>query len=226
MKDTYAHLQFPVLEDRPYVICNMVMTIDGKATIEGRAHGIGDRRDHDNMQALRFYADAVLSGAGTLVKEDIVPFVDETIQTERKTAGKDPFPRGVTITSRADLPLDRDFYKPEYRPTIYFSGTDPGALPSHASVEMVHGDAVVEMVAHLKREFKVDLLLCEGGPTLNGELIKAGLIDELFVTLAPKISGQSGISIIEGKELLNHDAELVSLNQAGSELFLRYRLQK
>lgn len=222
MTGAYPQLEFPKLDDRPYVICNMVMTADGKATINDQAHEIGDAHDHASMQQLRLHADATMSGAGTLVKEDIIPFVDEQYQQLREQEGKPKFPRAMTLTDRPDLPTDRKFYQAEYRPTIYTTG-GKGQLSDQAEVYEVAG--IKEMLEHAKRELGVDLLCQEGGPRLNGQMMAHGLIDELFVTLAPKISGLSGISIVEGDKFLGKPLKLLSVSQINDELFLRYKVQ-
>jgi 2,5-diamino-6-(ribosylamino)-4(3H)-pyrimidinone 5'-phosphate reductase len=84
---------------------------------------------------------------------------------------------------------------------------------------------VGETLELLKREYLVDLLLVEGGPTLNHSLISANLTDELFLTLAPKLVGDSRqATLLTNPQPATRDLELLSAYLAGDELFLRYNL--
>jgi riboflavin biosynthesis pyrimidine reductase len=71
-------------------------------------------------------------------------------------------------------------------------------------------------------------ILCEGGPTLNSFLFAAGVVDELFLTLSPKLlSGASALTIVAGRELVEPaDARLVSVAEAENELFTRWRFSR
>jgi riboflavin biosynthesis pyrimidine reductase len=201
------------------------MSADGKATLKGAAKGIGGESDHAVMQQLRIYADAIMSGVGTLLAEDIVPRVDATGVKARQSADKPEYPRAMTLTSRADLPFAKHFFDLEYRPVVFFDGDDRGDLDQHAQVMTVAGDrAIDEIMTKSKHELGVDLLLLEGGPRLNQAFLQAGVVDEFFITLAPKLIAKSGISIVEGDVELNLDLQLVSSQVVGDTVFLRYKL--
>lgn len=222
-----SELKFPVLPHRPYIICNMIMSADGKATLNGVAHTLGGESDHRRMQQLRVHADATLAGAGTLIKEDNAPLVDESFQRERQAAGKPAFPRAMTLTDRADLPFNKRFFQPEFRPTVFYTGGNLGELAQHAEVIRLSPTRTLEELAlKSKSELGIKLLLLEGGPRLNHQLLAAGLIDELFLTLAPRLVGQRGISIVEGDKLVDAKLELLSVDQRDAQLFLRYRVIK
>jgi riboflavin biosynthesis pyrimidine reductase len=225
-REYYTNLSFPKLADRPYVLCNMIATADGKATMAGVAHTIGDSHDHEMMQQLRVGVDAVLSGAGTLIKEDIIPSLSEKHQKERKKAGREPLPMGMTLTGNADLPLHKDFFTKKYRPHIFFTGDDPGELDKHATVIRVPVQTAVKtLLQFCKIDLGVDVLLLEGGPTLNHSFFEIGAVDEFFLTMAPRVSGKSGISVVEGETVLDSPLTLISQIQINSELFLRYKVE-
>ena len=82
------------------------------------------------------------------------------------------------------------------------------------------------MLATLRHDWGVQRLVCLGGPRTNAWIIEAGLVDELFLTIAPKIQGGSeGTTAVEGHGFSPHalvQLELLSAYRAGGELFLRY----
>ena len=71
-------------------------------------------------------------------------------------------------------------------------------------------------------------MLCEGGPTLNSFLFAAGLVDELFLTMAPKVlGGAAALTIVAGRELVEPaELELVSVAEGDGELFTRWRVRR
>ena len=87
-------------------------------------------------------------------------------------------------------------------------------------------DGRVDLAALLRslREEGVRALLCEGGPTLHGALQALGLVDELFLTIAPKLVGGEAPRIVEGVLPETAELELAWLLEQDGELFARYRL--
>ena len=83
---------------------------------------------------------------------------------------------------------------------------------------------LAEALGHLRRERGVRALLCEGGPRLHAQLIDAGLVDELFVTHAPKLAGGEGPDLAVGLPELERALELAWLLEQDGELFARYRV--
>src|SRR6202000_2162261 len=98
--------------------------------------------------------------------------------------------------------------------------------PTATPLELVrHPDGRVDMtkaMRFLREEREVRALLCEGGPSLHSQLEEAGLADELFLTIAPKLVG-AGNSILEGALPEAAELELAWLLREGSELFAPYR---
>lgn len=88
-------------------------------------------------------------------------------------------------------------------------------------------DGPVDLTALLRslREEGVKALLCEGGPTLHGALQALGLVDELFLTIAPKLVGGEAPRIVEGVLSETAELELAWLLEQDGELFARYRLR-
>jgi 2,5-diamino-6-(ribosylamino)-4(3H)-pyrimidinone 5'-phosphate reductase len=241
-EDVYANVSFPSRQARPYVVINMVSSLDGKATMSGKAGSIGSPTDRLLMRSLRAHADAVMIGAGTLRAEKLTLAVPEDFAQAREHRGLEPQPLAVVATATGDLPLQENLL--EFSPDnllIFASSETPRerlvTLSSHASVEIVVKESskpgrqldLEEALRILKKRYAVNVLLIEGGPALNHALVSSGLADELFLTLAPKLLGgerPDALSILEGPALTSHKKELnlISIHISGEELFLRYTL--
>jgi riboflavin-specific deaminase-like protein len=219
----------------PYVVLTMVATVDGKATIDGRARPIGSDLDHLLMRRIRANVDAVMSGAGTLRAEGLDLSVPEDLVPARRERGLSGQPLAVILTGSGVLPPERGIFRSDQTVVVFISDETPGErvleLSRLAAVRQVPGGRhpdVRAVMQVLTREFGVRRLACEGGPTLNFPLIVEGIADELFLTVAPRIAGgAASLTIVAGHELPIPDIprlELVSTHLAASELFLRYRL--
>jgi riboflavin-specific deaminase-like protein len=216
--------------DRPYLALNMVSTVDGKATMDWRTRGISTDVDRDLFHHLRTQADAVMVGAGT-VRVERYGIVTKTpeLRAKRVEEGRPEVPLAVIVSGRLDLPADLPILNEPEQAVVIATGSDaviPG-LGGQVTYERV-GDDLPLLMARLRSERGVRSLLCEGGPTLNSFLLAAGLVDELFLTLNPKLlGGASAITIVAGRELVEPaELELVSLAEAAGELFTRWRIKR
>jgi len=233
----YEHLAWPPPPaTRPYVAINMVSTADGRAAVAGRTTGIGTRTDRLLMRQLRAHADAVLSGANTLRAEDFLPTVPEAHVARRLARGLTPQPAGVLVCGSGHLPRERRYFHRADFARIVVTGTQGAQAldPAVAAADriVVAGAETVDLAAALRilrTEHGIRWLLCEGGPTLNYGLLAAGLVDELFLTLAPKLAAGPGPTIVEGPGF-PADApvalRLLSLHAQSDELYLRYAVQR
>lgn len=233
--EIYHDLSFPLLpRDRPYTAINMVTTVDGKASLGGKASSLGSKVDHLVMRRIRRAADGVLVGAETLRRENVNPSVPPEMQDERTAQGMSPQPTAVVVTATAELPTDRTFFRSSAFPRVVVttrrvSQAKVEALEEHARVIRAGDEAVdLGLMMRMLAELGLRRLIVEGGPNLNSALIAGGMVDELFWTVAPKIVGGTAMrTMVEGKALpLERIArlEMVSLYHHESELFLRYRL--
>jgi len=175
----------PPHEGRPHVALNFVMTADGRVSFQGRAE-IGSRTDRELMFHLRSLADAVMIGAGTLRLDPFSP----------STKGRERQPIAVVVSRTGELPLvNRFFQHPGARLVAVASAASAASVAAlrgaGADVE-VFGETEVDLVRLLAalRERDVRFLLCEGGPTLAGQLLVARLVDELFLTHATLITAE------------------------------------
>ncbi len=181
--------------DGPWVMANFVSTIDGAAVVDGGSSAINDADDKAMFAAIRAVPDFILIGAGTLRAEDYRPVtLDEERRAARTEAGLDPTPHLVVASRGLDIdPGHGVFSDPEHRVTI-LTGQD---APNDRFFDLSEAADVVRLsdtspsgMLHYMRMARV--VLCEGGPTLFGQLIAARLIDEMSLTMSPMlVSGQS-----------------------------------
>ena len=239
----YAALEFPEAPaDRPYVIVNMVASVDGKTVIEGSERGLGSAADRRLLRELRVHADIVLTGAGTLRASGHSPRLnDDALEALRVTRGKPRLPIAATLSRSGDLPLDNRFFSgSDFEGVLYLSDGAPAdraaalAAAGRPVQRVPAGDEAPSMLAHMREALGCRLLLLEGGPTLNGEFFRRGLVDELFLTVGPLVVGGDGASsAVEtpGHPATHEGARRLTLlsahqNAETSELYLRYRVDR
>jgi riboflavin-specific deaminase-like protein len=219
---------------RPYVIVNMVSSLDGSAAICGKASPIGSETDRRVMRTLRSKADAVMIGAGTLRAEKLSLGLDEISRGSQ--------PLAVIVSKTGDVPLGTNLIVGQRQEVLVITAEDTSKadlkrLREHASVlrlpaASAGGIRLEEALKVLEARRGVDLLLVEGGPKLNYSLVSQGLADELFLTLAAKIFGgmsSDNLPLLEGPEAPLPEflkAELISVHLSDDELYLRYRLAR
>jgi riboflavin biosynthesis pyrimidine reductase len=219
----------PALE-RPYTIANFVASVDGRATVDGLSRKLSDPGDRDLFRTLRERADAVLVGTGTLAAENYGRMLPQAERRERRlAAGRTAEPLLATVTRGGRLPLEIPlFAEPEAR-VIVFSPTPPDTQHVAASVTHAPLTSLADALSTLRRDHGVRFLLCEGGPTLFGALVRERLVDELFLTLAPVlVGGASGRGVVSGPAHPPPEApgqlELTGVLERDGTVFLRHRL--
>jgi riboflavin-specific deaminase-like protein len=215
--------------DRPFVFLNMVTTADGRAAIGGRAEALGSEADTLLLTELRALADAVLIGPGTLRAEGYGHLMRSPERlARRRAAGLEPVPTAVILSRSLDVPWDAGLFAAEGQPVLIYTQSDAQPPDVAADVEVTRTSDVfvVGALADL-RERGVRALLCEGGPTLNRALLAEGVVDELFLTVAPLLAGiADALRIVEGDDLpAPIDMELAWTLQHKDELYLRYRIR-
>lgn len=213
---------------------NMVSTVDGKATLGQTAAGIGSKTDWLLMRQIRAAVDAIMVGAGTLRAELVDPRVDVPGVRARHLRGQPAQPLAVAVSGSLSLePTHRFLVNGPAGTVILTTDAAPpdraARLARYATIVQT-GTGNVDLLAglrHLRAAFGVRWLLSEGGPSLNQRLLDAGLIDELFWTIAPKLAGGRSHNLIESPlptERIRARMELRSLHEQDGELFARYRL--
>jgi riboflavin biosynthesis pyrimidine reductase len=178
--------------DQPWLLANMISSVDGAATVEGRSGALGGPADQAVFKSLRGVADVVLVGAGTVRAERYgPPKLEPSVIARRTEAGRDPLPRIAMVSGSLDIdPSLPVFADPALRPLVITHARHDAArraeLDEVADVWEVGNDTVD--LAETIRRFAAagaGVVLCEGGPSLLGQLHVADLVDEWCVTLGP-----------------------------------------
>jgi riboflavin-specific deaminase-like protein len=213
--------------DRPYLGLNMVSSLDGKATLNWRTKGLSSEIDRRVFHLLRTQADAVMVGAGTAREERYGRMTkNDELRQRRVNEGFVPDALAVVVSGRLNLPPDLPLLNEPEQRVVIATAADHELPGLTGDVEYARvGDDLPRLLAYLHERHGVRSILCEGGPTLNSFLFAAGLVDELFLTLSPKLlAGASALTIVAGRELVEPaDARLVSVAEAENELFTRWR---
>jgi riboflavin-specific deaminase-like protein len=229
----------PAGGQRPYVLLNMVATLDGRATLGGRSGPISDDADRALFHGLRSVVDAVMAGAGTVRAERYGPIVrDPDTRRLRRERGLREQPLACVVSAGLGFPPDLPLLcDPESE--VAFLTPSEASLPAIAArVEYVRArrdDGSLDLaaaLAELHDRLHVRTLLCEGGPHLNAELLSADLVDELFLSISPLLAGEDPadaqrppLRIIAGSDFDPPlDLQLLAALEHDSHLFLRYRL--
>jgi riboflavin-specific deaminase-like protein len=216
-------------DDRPFLYLNMVATADGRASLEGGTARLGSEADTRLLTELRALADAVLVGTGTIRTEGYGRLVRNAERVARReAAGLSPTPTAVVISRSFDVPWGAPLFEAADQPVIVYTGAG-GAPPRVAApLEVVRLDEPTPRAALADlRSRGVRSLLCEGGPTLNSALLEADVVDELFLTLSPQLTGETGgPRIVEGEALPRPVPLLLEwVLRHDDELYLRYRVR-
>jgi riboflavin biosynthesis pyrimidine reductase len=236
-------------EGRPFVRVNMISTLDGATTFAGRSGGLGGPGDKLLFAVLRSLADVILVGAGTLRAEHYRPVrLPVEVQEMREARGQLPRPPIAVVTQSLSIDWASPLFREgDPRPIVIAPSTSSAVALAQAgrvADVLTTGAGAVDLSSALEalNERSMHHVLCEGGPKLNTGLAGAELVDELCLTLSPKLAGGFGGGWLGsgGRWLSRHQsggetlfsgpvfARLLSLNlvhvlEEDSFLFLRLR---
>jgi 2,5-diamino-6-(ribosylamino)-4(3H)-pyrimidinone 5'-phosphate reductase len=219
---------------RPYVLINVAASVDGKIdSIERRGAAMSSERDRARVDALRASVDAVMVGGRTLLQEDPRLTVRSAeLRAERAARGEPENPAKVGVVSRPDLRPDCRFLSVGPARILLFtcgSDSDWGWLRDRHVEVHTSGDSRVDLAWALETlaDLGIRRVLVEGGGTLNFELLRLGLVDEVRVFVAPLVlGGASAPTLADGAGLVRDQA--IKLRSAEVEqwedggLVLRY----
>lgn len=215
--------------ERPYTIANFICSADGRAAFHGRSGQLGDIGDRAMFHALREYPDAILAGTGTIRTERYGRLVKDPERRRRRAAnGLAPDPLACIVSRTGEVPLEAPMFSEPQSRIVTFTPNSPDVSSAAAEVTTVQVDpgqlTLTNVARRLRSGFDVRVLLFEGGPSMFGTLLHERLVDELFLTLSPKLAGGGRDPAITSGPAL---AELAQLELAWAleregYLFLRY----
>lgn len=213
---------------RPRLMLNMVASIDGAAAAGGETAPLSDEDDRALFAALRAAADVILVGAGTVRAEDYGPVsLPEEVKEARRVRGLADLPRMAVVSRSLDLDPHARLFEGDVRPYLLTGEESPPEKRetlTHLAEIVALGKtrAVPDRMVHHLWEQGHEVILCEGGPTLNGELVSADLVDELNLTISPMIVGGPSFPIVHGASVVPGPFRLERLMQGERMLFARY----
>jgi riboflavin biosynthesis pyrimidine reductase/predicted DsbA family dithiol-disulfide isomerase len=215
----YESLVFPPApEDRPYIFINMVSTIDGK-TVSGskREHvaDLGSKVDHIVMRRLERAAQGVMIGGGTLRSTPNLWYPGNLFR--------------IVVTRSGEISFYSRFFTEAPKKAIV-------ACPGNADFKVLNARVIRtgedevdlrEVLRILREEYGISYLAVEGGSELNADLLAEDLIDELFLTVSPKVKLGRDVPTYAGGEPLPREEiqqyALIEQHRVDDEIFLRYR---
>ena len=218
----------------PFVFVNMAMTADGKIATANRAvHSFGSARDLEHLYELRATADAVICGARTVeISQSILGTGGEKFRKLRLKSGLAEYNLRVIVSGSGSIDPAAEIFKQRFSPIVVLTTERASAkkikwLQELADDVKIFGETEINFRAALiwlRTKWNVNRLLCEGGGELNDALFRAGLVDEINLTICPKIfGGRNAPTIAEGIGFSRlADAakfELTSIKRKKGELF-------
>ncbi|WP_067801607.1 dihydrofolate reductase family protein [Actinomadura formosensis] len=217
---------YEVYGDRPGLRLGMVMSVDGSVTdAEGWTDGLGGDADFRVFRTLRALADAILVGAGTVRTGRLGP---ARLRPDLRARRGGP-PAPIVVVSRsADLDWTLPLFTEAETPTIVVTCQNGRKnVPAHIQV-VAEGEDDIDLPAAidtLRGGLGREHLLCEGGPTLAAALIRASLVDELCLNLAPTLlGGAHHTRLLDGLDTeVPLDPTALYIDEG--VLFVRYRLR-
>ena len=219
----------------------MAMTADGKIATANRAvHSFGSKKDLAHLYELRATADAILCGARTVeISKTILGNGGEKFRKLRLKNGLAEFPLRVIVSGSGSLDPAAKIFQKRFSPLIILTTKRAPArklaqLRKLADEVKICGDREVNFAAALRwlrAQWKVKRLLVEGGGELNDALFRAGLVDEIHLTICPKIfGGRTAPTISEGIGAAHltdaEDFQIRSISQFKGELFTELSKRK
>jgi riboflavin-specific deaminase-like protein len=193
--------------ERPRIILNFAMTIDGKvSTAKPTPSGFTSAFDKHRLLEIRSLGDALMVGKNTLqIDRMSMGLPDEALRQARLQRAQAEYPIRVIISNSGDLPTDLNIFNHRFSPIVIYSTT---RMPTSTQTELrakaeLHLStldhlSLKEVMNDLYETHQVRTLVCEGGPQLAKTLAELNVVDELFLTVAPLIAGGAGAPGILG----------------------------
>ena len=213
--------------DRPWVMANMVTSIDGAYALSGVSGALSSSADREIFHTLRAAADVILVAAGTSRAEKYRrPTTTEALLTARRAAGLSDAPRLVVVSRSLSIPADQPFLHGDGPDPLVLHprSSDTSQVPRGVELRAVGSDSVdLRLAMQSLYADGVRLVLCEGGPSLLGQVQALDLLDELFLSVSPVLTGGAVTGILRGAPEHAVPQRLHRLWEDEDSLFLTYR---
>lgn len=218
---------------RPWVLSNMISSIDGGIAIDGVSGGLGGPGDKATFTAIRAVADVIIAASGTVIAENYRrPQTPPAIQEMRVARGQSPLPRIAIVSGSLNISADHRVFDPDARPLLITHAMAPanrrGELSAVADIIIAGedkvdlGDALDQLGAQGAKT-----VLVEGGPTLNGAFVDEDLIDEFCLSFSPMLVGGNGARVVVSRHTPDpRPMQLVRTLHQDGFLFHRYLRQR
>jgi riboflavin biosynthesis pyrimidine reductase len=226
----HAQLERVGPADRPYVMVNMIESVDGGTAIDGVSGALGGTADREVFRAIRTVPDVILVAARTANAEHYkAPIISEATRAARVARGQAASPRIAVVTGELSVDLSLGmFTEPgDARPIVLTSESAPinrrDEVEAMAEVLVVGQDHVdlAEAMRQLHRR-GVGIVLCEGGPSMNGGMVGLDLVDEWDVSFSPVLAGGESHRIVNTAPPAVRPLTLERILEQDGMLFLRY----
>lgn len=223
----------------PFVFINMAMTADGKIATANRAvFSFSSQRDFEHLLELRSGADAVMAGARTVDSNPVnLGPGPARFRRLRLKKGRAEFNLRIIVSGSGSIDPQAHIFRQRFSPIIILTTARIAkrklrqlqSLADEVKICGRHEINFTRALAWLREKWKVQRLLCEGGGELNEALFRAGLVQDLHLTICPKIFAGRAAPTIAGGLGAARLAEatplrLKSMKRVGDELFLRYEV--
>jgi riboflavin biosynthesis pyrimidine reductase len=225
----YAADERNAVGDRPWLMANMISSLDGATHVDGLSGGLASSADRVTFRAIRAVADVILVAAGTARSEQYHPITAAPdIAAARAARGQRDRPRLAILTRHLDLDLEGELFLAPEPPIVLTTEDAPSARVRHAeartTVLRFPGDRVdVSKAVHaLGAHVGARVVLSEGGPTLIGQLAAADVLDELCLSLSPLVVGGDAARVTDIAATTNRRYDLARVLEEDAMLLLRY----
>lgn len=223
----------PPRGERPWVMVNVVASVDGATAISGESKGLSGPADREVFHALRGIADAILVGAGTVRADNYGPMRPRPgVSQARRARGQAPVAPIVVISRSLALDWTSALFTDAEAPTVVAAPTD---APEQARADArAAGPLIVAGTGHVALDEVLgelaraghDSVLCEGGPGLFAQLAQSDLLDEVCIAVSPLLVAGGAQRVLPGALLVPPRRLMIAaLLEADGFLFVRYEVQ-
>ena len=213
---------------------NMIASSNGLATLDGLSGKLGGDEDRELFRTLRGMADFILVGLKTVSEERYnPPKIDNSMAEFRKNYGKDKLPRVVVVTNSLEIDPEIPLFASELQsPILLTSKSSPlgkrESLSKRYDVVLSGEDRVdFKKAINALTEGKGEIVLVEGGPSINRQLVTADLFDELCITISPLHSNDTNGELVTTDKSYPHghmeEARKIEVNDFTFYRYLRNR---